>query len=884
MAGSSTSVPEFVTKYAPVVWLHSKDEYLPSDIGAQLAHTQPKINFVVVDGAPKPLTLDNLDQLNANNGEKVYLTSVDDVTTNPAWLKGVKPDGSGKTDGATPCAIIVNDHGNGSVDAFYMYFFAFNNGGKVLGHVAGTHVGDWEHTMVRFQNGNPMAVWFSQHAFGQAFTYDAVEKQGVRPVAYCAHGTHAIYATTGTHDHTIPGLNLPKGFLEDECDQGTLWDPILSAYFYSYSAGTKVFTAYGGSYPVPWLKFVGRWGDEEYPDSDPRQRKVLGIDATALFVGGPTGPQGKQLNHSSYISPKSNDENSEPNGSIRRKSSFGFLRRNKSRERSVSTGSAPRRKLSRKDRTRVREDVMAQTQIAPRPPSIPPVPSQPEIQTFGGDGARPHGATILSNRGAVSVQDRFGHKSSHENMGSVYYQGTLVPPVPPIPPMPTYILDNRTYMDPLAKGESMANRGRYSYASSAISTINSPRKIRRRKDPTPFKQRRQSTRDLNEDPPAPSEGVFPNFTSHYVETEVEGERIGVTLWDSEGFEKSIVELQVKETTNFIESKFEDTYTEERKVARTPGFRDTHIHCVFMILDPFRLDANLASGPKTKLANGAKAKANTFVKSRADHTPSGLDEDLDLNVLRALKGKTTVVPVISKADTITTCHMTQLKRAVWDSLKQSGLDTIEAIEIDEDDRASDTSTGHGGQRHTPDERDEDRANANTHGHPHTIAKSGRRDISMTSRLDSPSGSDSSKNADFRLASPGKRSKNSERRRSSSSEALAPPEEHLLPLSVLAPDPYEPKVAGRKFPWGFADPYNTEHCDFTKLKEAVFVEWRSDLREASRELWYEAWRTSRLNRKSNRHAVTVGLNESLTAAEEQPKGSRLEGALLTYRLIA
>lgn len=41
--------------------------------------------------------------------------------------------------------------------------------------------------------------------------------------------------------------------------------------------------------------------------------------------------------------------------------------------------------------------------------------------------------------------------------------------------------------DPYARTESMTHRGRYSYASSAISTLNSPRRVRRRKDPTPFK-------------------------------------------------------------------------------------------------------------------------------------------------------------------------------------------------------------------------------------------------------------------------------------------------------------------------------------------------------------------------------------------------------------
>ena len=72
---------------------------------------------------------------------------------------------------------------------------------------------------------------------------------------------------------------------------------------------------------------------------------------------------------------------------------------------------------------------------------------------------------------------------------------------------------------------------------------------------------------------------------------------------------------------------------------------------------------------------------------------------------------------------------------------------------------------------------------------------------------------------------------------------------FPLSIISPDIYEPGVIGRKFPWGFADPMNIEHCDFVRLKEAVFSEWRGELREASRELWYEGWRTSRLKHREN-----------------------------------
>lgn len=99
-----------------------------------------------------------------------------------------------------------------------------------------------------------------------------------------------------THDHTIPGLNLPVGPVEDHCDKGALWDPTLSAYVYSYNANANTFTAYDGVSPTNWLSFTGKWGDQQYPDSDVRQKKILGISATAKYVSGPTGPLDKQLN------------------------------------------------------------------------------------------------------------------------------------------------------------------------------------------------------------------------------------------------------------------------------------------------------------------------------------------------------------------------------------------------------------------------------------------------------------------------------------------------------------------------------------------------------------------------------------------------------------
>ena len=278
----------------------------------------------------------------------------------------------------------------------------------------------------------------------------------------------------------------------------------------------------------------------------------------------------------------------------------------------------------------------------------------------------------------------------------------------------------------------------------------------------------------------------------------------------------MVDLQLRELTGFVESKFEETFAEESKVVRSPGVRDTEIHCVFMVLDPSRLDTNM------QLAQEGSATSTRIAK--APRIIGALDEDFDLQVLKSFQGKTTVVPIISKADTVTTAHMSHLKQMVWQSLKQAGLDPLEALNIsgDSDDQI--------------DEEDEDDLNGND----------GSDDASPpgSPRTDDSDGVNNPKNGNSR--------RQHTRNISKASIASLMMDSGYVPMSILSPDTHslDPQngPVGRKFPWGFADPYNPEHCDFSKLKDAVFGEWRNDVREASREIFYERWRTSRLNRQA------------------------------------
>lgn len=382
----------------------------------------------------------------------------------------------------------------------------------------------------------------------------------------------------------------------------------------------------------------------------------------------------------------------------------------------------------------------------------------------------------------------------------------------------------------------------------APSKTNDCPQVRRRKDPTPFNilvigarssgktsfinflkhslalppKKQPAARSSESDPPPPPASTRSNrgFSHSYQEIEVDHERLGLTLWDSQGLDKGVVDLQLRELTNFVESKFDDTFLEEVKVVRSHGALDTHIHCVFFILDPARLNQNLKADQQGN-TNGAASRVG-----KTSRIIGALDEDFDLQVIKTLQGKTVVVPVISKADTVTTQHMAFLKKKVWESLKRAGLDPLEALnfdgdeselleEVDEDDEKQEKSS------------DDDSAPASP-GSAHT---------------------EDSETVPSKATPNSQRPGMHKREPSNLSMSNSMMDSGYLPLSILSPDEYSLESndgpLGRQFPWGFADPFDADHCDFVKLKDAVFGEWRSELREASRERFYEAWRTNRLN---------------------------------------
>lgn len=290
-------VPDYALDYAPLIHLYSEEAYLPCDIAEFVTHFHAETqDGAHIPGSPPTLAITDLSLLPSSS----FLVANDDFDSLPDWISGVHNvplpiNGSIKN---APATIIAFDKGDGWVDVFYFYFYAFNLGPFVMGTGPyGNHIGDWEHSLVRFYDGEPVIVWMSAHGGGGAYRYRNVEKSASgRPVLFSARGTHANYVSVGQHPH-----DLPYGILSDFTDRGPLWDPAQNYLGYTFDGDKAWPTVHNRNFHHQgreiqygdWLAFMGRWGNPQLQSTDSRQRYFfLG---GYKYIDGPTGPLTKHL-------------------------------------------------------------------------------------------------------------------------------------------------------------------------------------------------------------------------------------------------------------------------------------------------------------------------------------------------------------------------------------------------------------------------------------------------------------------------------------------------------------------------------------------------------------------------------------------------------------
>jgi hypothetical protein len=154
----------------------------------------------------------------------------------------------------------------------------------------------------------------------------------------------------------------------------------------------------------------------------------------------------------------SNNQYSDRAPQAQRTSSFGnFIKRTKSTDiLANSTRASPGPGPLMREKSLESEP---RPSIPATPPALPVLRSQPVIESFGGENFVP--TTSMSPK---APNGQHGHYAAS-----------------PMPSAPSSTNDHHV------REHSMTNRSRYSYAHSISSSLASPRRVRRRKDPNPYK-------------------------------------------------------------------------------------------------------------------------------------------------------------------------------------------------------------------------------------------------------------------------------------------------------------------------------------------------------------------------------------------------------------
>jgi hypothetical protein len=211
---------KIASDFAPNVYMHSNEEFMPSDAEYHLSNTTVQNNYMVTA----------LNCAICTNHPFLYGKNPSTTTVPMYAVIHTKNSPAQTTDGI--------DSGDKVVDIIYWMFYPYNRG-KYVDPILwdktwyGNHVGDWEHLTVRFVNGRPYRVYLSAHGDGGTYAFgdkNLLTQMGsagqFRTVAYSAQGSHALYPNQGGHVYKnikVPLIGVSVIKLTDYTNQGVLW-------------------------------------------------------------------------------------------------------------------------------------------------------------------------------------------------------------------------------------------------------------------------------------------------------------------------------------------------------------------------------------------------------------------------------------------------------------------------------------------------------------------------------------------------------------------------------------------------------------------------------------------------------------------------------------
>ncbi|HEU5102201.1 MAG TPA: Vps62-related protein [Roseiflexaceae bacterium] len=273
---NDSTMADLIKKYAPVLYFHPQEAYMPTSVDTYLAHCA----LVTPANVSQPHTTSvNLDDL-ANAGADAYLQPFgnDLDTVRKGDLKNAH--------------VYVNVVGSAAPALYeiqYWFFYAFNGPttlrfdgtlGLSTDNEApplGQHDSDWEHITVRVDStGAIVAVYFAQHSSGQWYppASSSTTNDGFHTLAntsqvlvYVAKNTHACYPWPG--DFAVPGSELDytvltfslRDITPASSSQATLWNAALSNVLQTVNINAPGLTAV--STPPKWVLYTGKWAPDE---------------------------------------------------------------------------------------------------------------------------------------------------------------------------------------------------------------------------------------------------------------------------------------------------------------------------------------------------------------------------------------------------------------------------------------------------------------------------------------------------------------------------------------------------------------------------------------------------------------------------------------------
>jgi len=292
-------ITKMIQSWAPLIWLHSGEQFLPSSVDFFLEHVNlQNRKGRILDLFPKSDRLpagSPSASLHLQTRHKLHCSSC----LGPSLFYGQRV-----ANGGVPVYAVVRDYQDAwnTIDVVYHTFYPYNRGKQVcvgiltakdkcLGNVEsfGNHVGDWEHVQLRFQNGKPHILYLSVHNFGAYYSWDEstgrfqltkgetpkqkaarrgrktnrkfvrqlepnfpdlLHLSGTHPVMFSANGSHGLWATPGKHTFS----SFPR--LADFTDAGIAWNTWENLVIIPWNDTPFPYVGELG-----WLNFRGRWGN-----------------------------------------------------------------------------------------------------------------------------------------------------------------------------------------------------------------------------------------------------------------------------------------------------------------------------------------------------------------------------------------------------------------------------------------------------------------------------------------------------------------------------------------------------------------------------------------------------------------------------------------------